>query len=113
MTYTVDELILRVARYSDNAAARLLSRALPPRLLQQVYFDLGVDPQRLKDREFALSPREYGAFFRVLYNASYLSKPFSEQALRYFDQSTFELGLVAGFTTAASSIIRSAPTSCA
>jgi len=95
-TYSVDELILRIARFSDNAAAKLLSQAIPPGLLRRVYYDLGVEAQRLDSREFALSPKEYGAFFRVLYNASYLSRRYSEQALRYFDQSTFELGLVAG-----------------
>lgn len=94
--YTVDELILRVAKFSDNAAANLLMKALPPRQLQQVYFDLGIDPRRLATGEFSLSPKEYSAFFRILYNASYLSKRLSEQALQYFAQSTFELGLVAG-----------------
>ena len=95
-TYTVDELILQIARYSDNAAAKLLVQAIPAGLLQRVYFDLGVDPERLKSPGFSLSPKEYGAFYRVLYNASYQSTRFSEQALMYFDQSTFELGLVAG-----------------
>lgn len=95
-SYSVDELIRRMAKYSDNAAAKLLGRAIPPGLLERVYADLGVDPQRLKNMEFSLSPKEYGSFFRVLYNASYLSKRFSAQALEYFDQSTFELGLVAG-----------------
>lgn len=95
-SYSVDELILRVAKYSDNTAARLLAQAVPPVLLQAVYFDLGVDPERLKNKDFSLSPKEYSAFFRVLYNASYLSKRYSEQALEYFDRSTFELGLVAG-----------------
>lgn len=94
--YSVDELIQRIAKYSDNAAAKLLTAALPPGLLERVYHDLGVDPERLKNQWFSISPKEYGAFFRVLYNASYLSKRFSEQALSYFDQSTFELGLVAG-----------------
>lgn len=94
--YTVDELILRIAKYSDNAAAALLVKALPPRLLGSVYFDLGIDPHRLESGDLAISPKEYGAFFRVLYNASYLSRRFSEQALSYFNESTFELGLVAG-----------------
>ncbi|HWR98931.1 MAG TPA: serine hydrolase [Candidatus Methanoperedens sp.] len=95
-SYSVDELIQRVARYSDNTAARLLAGALPPGLLEQVYADLGIDPARMASPEPTLSPREYASFFRVLYNASYLNLPHSEQALRYFDQSTFELGLVAG-----------------
>jgi len=94
--YTIDELMVRIGKYSDNAAAELVMQALPPRLLRTVYFDLGIDPQRLKSGVFSLSPQEYASFFRVLYNASYLDKRLSERALAYFVQSTFELGLVAG-----------------
>lgn len=95
-SHTVEELVLQIARYSDNTAAKLLTQAIAPRLLREVYLDLGADPQRLASRDFALSPKEYGAFFMVLYNASFLSRQHSEEALEYFDQSTFELGLVAG-----------------
>lgn len=94
--YSLDELIQRIARFSDNASARLLARELPPGLLERVYADLGLDPERMAGADPTLSPREYGSFFRVLYNASYLNKAHSDLALRYFDQSSFELGLVAG-----------------
>ncbi|HEY5998570.1 MAG TPA: serine hydrolase [bacterium] len=94
--YTVDELIRRIARFSDNASANLLAGVLPPGLLARVYADLGIDPERAASGTVSLSPKEYGAFFRVLYNASYLSRGNSERALRYLDDSTFELGLVAG-----------------
>jgi beta-lactamase class A len=95
-SYSVEELVQRTAMYSDNVAARLLARELPAVLLQEVNLDLGVDPQLSADGRLELSPLEYGAFFRVLYNASYLSERFSAQALEAFDRSTFELGLVAG-----------------
>lgn len=94
--YSVDELIQRIAHYSDNAAAEVLAGALPGGLLERVHADLGVDPKRFAAGDRALSPREYGAFFRVLYNASYLNRRDSERVLQYLDQSTFELGLVAG-----------------
>jgi beta-lactamase class A len=95
-SYSVDELLRRIARFSDNAAANLLARALPPGTLERVYADLGVDPGHIAAADFVLSPQEYGSFFRVLYNASYLSRNSSERALRYLEESTFELGLVAG-----------------
>lgn len=94
--YSVEELIRQVTEYSDNLAALLLAKALSSGLVEQVYSDLGIAPERLAAGDFHLSPKEYGAFFRVLYNASYLSKRSSSRALEYFDRSTFELGLVAG-----------------
>src|SRR5262249_32692831 len=38
----------------------------------------------------------YALFFRILYNASYLNKEDSEQALKLLSQATFKDGLIAG-----------------
>jgi hypothetical protein len=95
-TYTVAELIRRVGRYSDNAAARLLAAAVDPAVLAAVNTDLGLPGAGTPGGEGRISPKEYGSIFRVLYNASYLGQPLSRMALDAFAQSTFELGLVAG-----------------
>jgi beta-lactamase class A len=94
-SYTVQQLILRVAEYSDNAAAQLLAEAVGPKALAGVYADLGLGG-RSGDGSGQMSPKEYGALFRILYNASYLDRARSELALEWFARSTFELGLVAG-----------------
>jgi hypothetical protein len=46
--------------------------------------------------------KDYGMFFRVLFNASYLSKDSSEKALKLLSESTFTKGLVAGIPSGVS-----------
>ena len=94
--YTVSELIRRVGVYSDNAAARLLASLVDPGALATVNADLGLPDAGAAGSGGRISPREYGAVFRVLYNASYVGKPLSRLVLEAFAGSTFELGLVAG-----------------
>jgi hypothetical protein len=94
--YTVDELIHRVARYSDNAAAALLASTLRPSGLALISADLGLSGEGAPGVAGRISPKEYGAVFRVLYNASYVGRPLSRLALDALAQSEFVLGLVAG-----------------
>jgi beta-lactamase class A len=95
-TYTVQELIERVCRFSDNLAAYLLMRTVDRDLMKKVFFDLGIDPDKMEERNIAFSCKQYGRFFRILYNASYLSREMSEYALANFSQSAFRDGLAAG-----------------
>lgn len=96
-SYTVDELLLRAAAYSDNAAVALLGQHLEKKFLNRLVDELGLPPD-LADlrRPAALSPQAYGRLFRVLYNASYLGRNMSERALGYFARSAFNKGIVAG-----------------
>jgi len=43
-----------------------------------------------------MSVKDYSSFFRILYNASYLSKEMSSKALKLLTQVNFNKGLVAG-----------------
>src|SRR5690606_549510 len=43
-----------------------------------------------------LSVKDYSAFFRILYNATYLSKEMSEKALSIMARSDFDIGITAG-----------------
>lgn len=90
--YPLAELIRRMIVYSDNNAFMLLSRQVDPAALDRTYAKLagqgGV-------RDF-LSVYTYAAFFRVLYNASYLGKELSEWALATLAQSEFRAGIVEG-----------------
>ncbi len=95
-SYTVEELIRRVAVYSDNAAAMLLASAVAPAVLDAVYHDLGLPERGPGGEDGRMSPKQYGALFRVLYNASYLDRRHSVFVLDQLAHSTFELGLVAG-----------------
>jgi beta-lactamase class A len=94
--YTVRELIELVARYSDNNAAYLLQETVDRGRLERTIADLGLDPKRVIGGEHDFSVEEFGRFFRILYNASYLDREKSEMALEFFTQSAFSAGLAAG-----------------
>ncbi len=95
--YTVQELINRMIIYSDNESYTLLSKN-PPKNILQVYSDLGLDISKgLADPTANfITVKDYATFFRVLFNASYLSPEYSEKALGILSQITYKGGLVAG-----------------
>jgi len=95
-TYKVEDLIERMIINSDNNAKNLLVLNLdtPERLLN-VYTDLGLaSAPELRGSGDVLSVHEYATFFRILYNASYLSKDLSKKALELLTKSNFKQGLV-------------------
>ena len=93
--YTVNDLIFRMIAYDDADSYVLLYENMPSDRLDRVFKDLYVeyDPQNQDD---LLSLYTFGSFFRVLYNASYLSEEMSEKALRYLSRSSFRVGMASG-----------------
>lgn len=93
-TYTNEELIQAMIERSDNNAALLLTEGLNKKDFEAIYRDLGIlEP---KDGNYSMSVRTYASFFRILYNATYLSKDLSERLLSFLSQTTFEKGLREG-----------------
>jgi hypothetical protein len=94
-SYTVDDLILRMIAYDDTDAHALLMANLPPGYFDRVFKDIysNYDPAKKDD---AVTFSAYASFFRVLYNASYLSPEMSEKALRYLSRSALRDGIVSG-----------------
>jgi len=95
-TYTIEELIHYMIAFSDNDALTLLLQNIDRQFLIQSYTDLGVIIPGAKSLDDELTVREYSSFFRVLYNASYLNRTYSEQALQALSRSDFKSGIVAG-----------------
>lgn len=93
--YTVDELIFRMIAYSDNNAAQLLVDNIDKSILDNVLHDLDININP-GDYEHMITTHSYAGFFRVLYNASYLSREFSEKALEILSRSSFSEGMLAG-----------------
>lgn len=92
---TVRELLHRSIVYSDNRANETLATAVGLSYVTNVISDFGVSPlSNLSD--YHVSPREYASFFRILYNATYLSRSHSEELLGILSESPFTKGLVAG-----------------
>ena len=94
--YTVEELIERMMIYSDNAALTVLEDNIDPALIDKVTLDLGVETATDTTPVDFMSVKGYAGLFRILYNASYLEKEFSEKALEIMSKSDYKDGIVAG-----------------
>jgi len=95
-SYTVEELLRYAIVYSDNNAYFLLFSRINPKQLQRTYTELGLEIPKVRNRDDYMSVTEYSAFFRILFNASYLNKDMSEKAMHYLAAVDFKEGLVAG-----------------
>jgi len=94
--YTIRELIYRMIVYSDNNAFTFLTKIVDPAQFDNVYSKLRLlNPRSIEDDEY-LSIQTYESFFRILYNASYISRDLSEWALDILSKSEFRTGLVSG-----------------
>jgi beta-lactamase class A len=97
-SYTVAQLIGYMIKYSDNNATALLDANINPDTLSRVYGDLGIPSEEnvnLANADF-ITAHQVSTMFRVLYNATYLSRDDSEKALQLLSQVSFTQGLVAG-----------------
>lgn len=97
-SYTVDELIDHSIKYSDNNAATMLIENLNNTnhedALNSLYRDLGITSIDLSNDFITI--QGYSLFFRVLYNATYLSRNMSEKALALLSKTDFTRGIDAG-----------------
>lgn len=94
-SYTVSELLRQMIVSSDNRAARLLVRD-PREHFLRPFIDLQITvPGQDQPADF-MTVKSYSSFFRILFNASYLSAEKSESALQLLTQSEFRHGLVGG-----------------
>jgi beta-lactamase class A len=100
MTYGADysmlDLVRRSVEYSDNNAEYLIQKTLPAAVRNKVYTDLGLEPPLARGADAAISIDDYASFFEVLFNASYLSREQSEQALKLLSAPDFPVGITAG-----------------
>lgn len=93
-TYTVDELIKAMIVSSDNNAADILYSNMDKSWLAEVYTDLGLTltPGGSSNTE-DITAKQYSYFFRILYNATYLTPAYSEKSLELLEGADFPQGL--------------------
>ena len=98
--YTIEELIEKMLKYSDNNSKELLLLNLQKispgsDLFVQTINDLGIiaDTNRVDD---FITVQAQASIFRILYNAAYLNNEMSEKALNLMSQSDFNDGLRQG-----------------
>ena len=98
--YSVSRLIQAMITESDNGAmATLFSylNSVDAKALDDVYGNLGIQgPDDNSSANYQISARVYGWFFRILYNATYISPELSEKALGLLSEATFKDGIVDG-----------------
>lgn len=95
-SYTLNELVNRAIKYSDNDATILIYENLNNDFFKRAHSDLGVIFPTDETPEDYITVKNYASFFRILFNASYLSKDFSEKALSLLSETEFQNGLAAG-----------------
>lgn len=97
-SYTIEDLLVRMILYSDNAAGALLSSKVDYAGFMHLFDYMGIDISASSPDDYGniISVKEYAAFFRILYNASYLNKEMSEKALELLSRVEYAEGLVAG-----------------
>lgn len=94
--YTVGDLLSRMIVYSDNNAFMLLSSIVDQRELNRVYSLLAARNSKNSPQEDHLSIQTYASFFRILYNATYLTKDMSDVALEFLSRAEFTAGIREG-----------------
>jgi beta-lactamase class A len=89
--YTIKDLMRRSVVYSDNTAAQILFDYFPEEFLSKIMQALGISITRPDGEvENYITARTYANMFRVLYNASYLTKEYSNETLDLLTQTEFK-----------------------
>ena len=96
-SYTVAELTERMIVDSDNNATLLLVNAIRGDL-NEILTDLGLEIPADGNPSLGdyITVKQYVNVFRILYNASYLNREYSEKALNLLSRSNFYQGIRAG-----------------
>ncbi|MFA5136803.1 MAG: serine hydrolase [Patescibacteria group bacterium] len=94
--YTISDLARYMIVYSNNQAKNLLITHTPNDDLDRVYKDFGMNIPGVVSINDFMTVKNYAAFFRILFNASYLNKSMSEQALELLSQTQYNKGIVVG-----------------
>lgn len=97
-TYSVNELLFHAIVYSDNAAALELTALLPDGYLERTLSMLGLQIESPSGSgEVIITPRTYANVLRILYNSSYLSPYYSNEAIKLLLKTNYKEGVIAGF----------------
>lgn len=101
-SYSLQDLAEKMILYSDNNSASALTALVGTESLVNLFDKLQVpfvvfngDFINVDNRDF-ITAHDYSIFLRVLYNATYLSVPISEQVVDLLTKVDYKNGLVAG-----------------
>lgn len=92
-SYKIKDLLYRSIVYSDNTAAQILFDYYPEEYMDRILQALGIQITRPSgEPENFVTARTYANVFRILYNASFLTKEYSNEALEVLTKTQFKDG---------------------
>jgi beta-lactamase class A len=94
--YSVKDLLKYMIAGSDINATFMLYDNVNVKLFKKTFTVLELPEPNLKDKNYKTTARLFSRFLTVLYDATYLSRSSSEQALRLLNQCSFKDGLTKG-----------------
>jgi len=94
-TYTLKNIAEKMIQSSDNTAALIIYEQTKNVAVEKVFESVGVVFDK-EQGDAIIRVKDFAAFFRVLYNASYLGRDMSELALSLLSQTDFTQGLASG-----------------
>ncbi|MCX6718104.1 MAG: class A beta-lactamase-related serine hydrolase [Candidatus Staskawiczbacteria bacterium] len=94
--YTVNELIEKMIKYSDNISAHLLINLINDTTAQSLFSDLQIPFPEDSQKSNTMTTKDISYLFRILYNATYLPKESSEKSLQLLSEIDYKNGLSAG-----------------
>lgn len=92
--YSIRQLLKYMISYSDNNATYLLNKNADLKAFHQLFEDLNIP--KLSSSNSKITAKNFSVFFKVLFNASYLNREYSEYAVELLEECDFKLGLVKG-----------------
>lgn len=99
-TYSINTLLINMLVTSDNTATDAIFKYIGIPNAIKTYQKLWLGTVSfLMDRPTYISVKKYSSFFRILYNASYLSRDNSEKLLSILSRSEFVDGIRWGIPT--------------
>jgi beta-lactamase class A len=91
-SYTVNDLLSRMLRHSDNHATFLLNKQCGIEALRKTYNDFGITMPH--DANYQITIHQYVRFLKALFFSTYLNENNSAYLLELLSQSSFKYGLV-------------------
>lgn len=92
--YELGALVDHMLVHSDNEAALIIFQYIGADKAETIYNDLALPVPM--DGDYTISVKNYGAFFRLLFNASYLTEEHSDHILSTLSQIDFKEGIRKG-----------------
>jgi hypothetical protein len=94
-SYTTKYITEDMIENSDDGAEVLLLANIDKKIFDDVFEDLKI-PALGTTLNYTISPKDYTAFLKILYNSTYMTEVNSEEALSFLSKTTYHDGIYAG-----------------